>query len=138
MSTPAQREALYDQEAAKAQALKRGPYPICNLCDLPVTPGQRWHESHDPSRAKAFGGSLTGVAHKKCNEDHGHRIVTPAVAKAKRQARAHKGATYPGMGKHRLPCGRDSRLSKTLSGKVVRRLSQGQKLKLALDARRIG
>ena len=33
------RDDLYEREAAAAQDANRGEHPICNLCDLPVTPG---------------------------------------------------------------------------------------------------
>jgi hypothetical protein len=42
------REALWLREMQRAQSLGRGDKPICNLCDLPVQPGQAWHESHCP------------------------------------------------------------------------------------------
>lgn len=104
--TTKQRQQLYDREQERARLAKRGDYPICNLCDGPVGPGQEWDESHCPSKAKAFGGTQTGIAHRRCNRDHNHRFVTPAVAKAKRLRAKHTRAK---IASHRpLPCGRNS------------------------------
>lgn len=66
---PKQREALYDR-------CRDGlPYPLCNLCGLPVYPGDSWDESHFPV-PKSLGGTETGIAHMRCNRDHGAKIVT--------------------------------------------------------------
>lgn len=95
----------------------------CNLCGLTVAPGTDWDESHGPI-PKAFGGASVWIAHRKCNRDHGAKLVTPMVAKAKRQRRKHLGIERPGLGKAKLPAGRDSRQRKKLSGEVVERVSQ--------------
>jgi hypothetical protein len=116
------REALYARECEKARAEGLGDYPICNLCGTPVLPGRLWDESHDPAKPRAWGGTETAVAHRKCNRQHGARVVTPMVAKAKRQRRMHLDifrSTTP------LPGGREDRVKKTMSGKVVDR-STGQ------------
>ena len=92
--TPKQREALYDREVERALVAGRGDCPICNLCDTPVTPGQPWDESHVGAPA-ALDGHDTGIAHRKCNRDHGAKVVTPFVAKAKRMRRRHIGIQKP-------------------------------------------
>lgn len=88
--TPKQREQLWDQEVEKALVTGRGDCPICNLCDTPVQIGQPWDESHIGAPA-ALGGDTVGIAHRKCNRDHGAKVVTPFVAKAKRMRRRHIG-----------------------------------------------
>lgn len=87
--TTKQREVLWDTEAAKALAAKRGPYPICNICDLPVTPGQNWHDSHNKYWPRAVGGQRDGIAHAKCNLRHNNLHDTPLVAKVKRQRQSY-------------------------------------------------
>ena len=133
MTSASDRERLYDREAAKARAIGFS-YPQCNLCGLEIAPGHRWHESH-VGRPKALGGKETGMAHDKCNLDHNNRFVTPSVAKAKRQARVHKGCKQTATP---LPFGRNSNRSKKLNGEIVERLTLGQKLARMREARRIG
>ena len=133
MTSASDRERLYDREAAKARAIGFS-YPQCNLCGLEIGPGHRWHESH-VGRPKALGGKETGMAHDKCNLEHNNRFVTPQIAKAKRQARKHKGAFQTATP---LPFGRKSSKSKKINGEIVERKSQGQLLRETLARRRIG
>lgn len=123
--TAKQREELWRAEAEKARAAGRGDYPICNLCGFPVLPGRLWDESHESGRPRAFGGTETGVAHRKCNRRHGAEVVVPMVAKAKRQWRRNLGISEPGVSLNPLPGGRDDRLKKKLTGEVVPRWSPG-------------
>lgn len=116
-----QREELWRAEAVKAQTAGRGDYPICNLCDFPVLPARLWDESHDPAMPHAWGGTETGIAHRKCNRRHGAQVVVPMLAKAKRQWRINVGITEPGIGPNPLPGGRDDRLKRKVSGEVVAR-----------------
>jgi len=83
--TAKQREDLWDAEYAKSIEAKRGEYPICNICDLPVTPGQTWHDSHNKYWPHAVGGQRDGIAHARCNLRHNNIHDTPLVAKVKRQ-----------------------------------------------------
>ena len=96
------------------------PQPDCNICHLPVYPGDSWDESHDGA-PKALGGRTVGVAHHQCNIEHGSAVVVPMVAKAKRQHRRHIGVAGPGMGPRPLPGGKRSNLKKTMGGGVIRR-----------------
>lgn len=125
--TPKQREALYEREAASALDTGKGEHPICNIpfCGQPVRPGEPWDESHYP-RPHAWGGTVTGVAHRKCNRLHGAQVVTPANAKANRNKRNRLGITRPGLGLKPLPGGRDDRLKRTMSGKTVLRATGEQ------------
>lgn len=90
--TSSQREALWDRECAKAVAGGNGQFPICNLCALPIFPGQRWHESHNKFLPHAIGGDVDGIAHERCNLNHNHTHDTPLVAKVKRIRQKHIGA----------------------------------------------
>jgi hypothetical protein len=133
VTSSAARERLWDKEAARAQALGWGPYPRCDLCHCPIGPGQDWDISHGAVPA-AFQGDPTGIAHRRCNRDDGAKYVTPMVAKAKRQSRKHKGCVLTSAP---LPFGRKTNRSKKLSGEVVPRMTQGEKLRQTLAKRRI-
>jgi hypothetical protein len=109
---------------------------LCNLCGAPVKCGEAWDISHMPV-PKALGGNEGGIAHRKCNRDHGSRIVTPAVAKTKRIARKHLGIKGAGLGSRPMPGGKRSKQSKTMQNGVVTRQSQAEKHQAAM-ARRYG
>lgn len=119
--TAKQREALYESERQKAIAAGRGEFPVCNICSMSVTRSHLWDESHDPSKPHAWGGTAVGVAHRRCNRLHGQRVVTPAVAKAKRQWRSDVGITGDGLGDNPLPGGRNDPRKRTMRGEVVAR-----------------
>jgi hypothetical protein len=104
-----------------------GTICICNLCDLPVYPTDAWDESHDPAKPKSFGGKAVGVAHRRCNRDHGAQVVTPAKAKSDRVRRRALGITRPGMGRHAMPAGRRSNEKRKIGGGVEPRLTMAQK-----------
>lgn len=133
MTSSADRERLWDAESERSKAFGWGDLPQCNICRCPVGIGQDWDVSHD-GVPKALGGTAVGIAHRRCNREDGHQ-VTRVVAKAKRQARKHKGAFRTA---EKLPCGRASRFSKKLNGEVVERLTLGQNLARMREARRIG
>ena len=133
MTSPADRERLYDREVARAAAFGWGPFPRCELCECPIGPGQDWDISHGHAPA-ALGGDPSGIAHRRCNREDGAKYVTPLVAKAKRMARAHKGCTRSATP---LPCGRNSRWRKRMDGSVVPRQSQSEMLAETLARRRI-
>ena len=122
-----QREALHQREALAAHKAGRGPHPICVHCNLPVTPGQAWDESHITVPA-AFGGKDVGVGHRRCNQLDNNQVVTPMAAKARRARLDHVGVTGPGLGRHALPGGRRAAVSKTMRGQVVPRLTLSEKL----------
>lgn len=84
--TNKQREELYDACRGEAEL------PSCNICGGLILRGMRWHQSHNPLLPAALGGEVTGIAHAKCNLDHGHKIATPQVAKNKRQRQKDIGA----------------------------------------------
>jgi hypothetical protein len=118
LTTKGRRE-LYRREAAKARDAGLGEHPICNIawCGLPVLPGQSWDESHD-GIPHAFGGTVVGVAHSRCNRIHGAQVVVPAVAKSKRVRERHLDIARTARP---LPGGRFDRLRKTMTGRVVER-----------------
>lgn len=109
--SPTKREELYDRCRGE------NTFPICNLCPLPILPGQEWDESHIGAPA-ALGGTETGVAHRKCNRDHGAKVVTPMVAKAKRGRQKFIGAWVP---QTPMRGGRSDSIKRTMSGRVVPR-----------------
>jgi hypothetical protein len=118
------REALYERCRGNL------PFPICNLCNLEIATGQDWEESHQPV-PRALGGKKTGIAHVRCNRDHGAKVVTPAVAKGKRVRRRHLGIVREGLGRSRMPGGRHSKVKITMDRRIVPRLSLRDKLILA-------
>lgn len=132
------REDLWLREKHNAQLEGRGDHPICNLCGRPVLPTDAWDESHDPAKPACFGGRRVGVAHMRCNREHGARVVVPAKAKSDRVRRFHIGAAGPGLGRHPMQGGRRSAVSKTVSGRVVQRLSLSEKLAAMRAKRAIG
>jgi hypothetical protein len=134
------REALWAREVHKAYVESDGRLrtPVCNLCGLPVDENEPWHESHCPSRAKSFGGKSVGVAHAPCNLKHGCEVVTPMFAKSNRIRARHLGLKRPGQGRHPMPAGRDTKISRTVSGRVVSRLSLSEKIARMRAKRAIG
>lgn len=86
------REQLYDAEAAKALEAGRGEYPICNICELPVQPGQAWDESHEKMKPRWLGGEIEGIAHRRCNRRWNNVHDTPLFHKSNRIRQRHIGA----------------------------------------------
>ena len=127
------RQALWDAEVARSEAAKLGSYPICNLCDRPVLPIDKWDESHDGT-PKAFGGRITGIAHAACNRSHGASIVKPLVTKAKNVRARHTGAYRP---RKALPGGIDSEVKIKIGGGVVARSSLAERMRETSEKRRI-
>lgn len=130
----AAREALYARDALAAHKAGRGPHPICVHCDLPVTPGQPWDACHVGAPA-CFGGKVTRVGHRPCNQRDNAENVTPMAAKAAKVFKRHVGITGPGLGRHPLPGGRRSPLSKSLDGPVKPRLTHAEKHAAAMARR---
>jgi 5-methylcytosine-specific restriction protein A len=108
------REALYDRCRGDK------PFPDCNICGQPVDgTRQAWDESHDPDGPPhCFGGTETGVAHRRCNRRHGAQVVVPMDAKATRVRQKSIGAFVT---RYKLPGGRDSDRKRTVDGRVVPR-----------------
>lgn len=87
------RKELYEAEAEKALARGRGELPICNICDCPIDGvRQAWDESHDPTKPRWLGGSVTGIAHRRCNRKHNNTHDTPLFHKNNRLRARHIGA----------------------------------------------
>ena len=131
--TSKKREALYQCEALAAYKAGLGKFPICVHCHQPVT-GKGWDESHVGAPA-ALGGTQVGVGHRICNQLDNNLNVTPMVARVKRVRLRHLGITGPGLGRHPLPGGVRSAVSKTMRHGVQPRSSLGERL-TALRARR--
>ncbi|WP_439392379.1 hypothetical protein ACRQ5Q_22550 [Bradyrhizobium sp. PMVTL-01] len=110
----AQREALYE----RCRGTK--DFPDCNICGLPITPGQAWDASHDPEDAPNVlrPRDAEGVAHARCNRLHGAQVVHPLVAKCDRIHRRHIGAH---VSRFPLPGGRNSHVKRKIGGGVVER-----------------
>jgi len=106
------REQLYDR--LRGDAL----YPTCNICMLYIDPGQDWDESHDPHLPRALNGKVTGLAHRRCNQQHNNEHDTPLVAKSKRVRQKHIRAF---RARHPMPGGRNDPRKRTMAGQVVDR-----------------
>ena len=119
--TAKQREELWNAEAAKALRDGRGTFPICRLCDLPVFPGQRWHDNHDRHLPRAIGGERDGLSHERCNIMHARTHDVPLIAKAKRIRRKHIGAFQT---RTQMRFGRYDKLKKKMDGTVVLRSTE--------------
>lgn len=113
-----EREELWNAEAEKARASKRGDLPICKLCDLPVIPGSQWHANHEAHKPRWLGGVIDGISHARCNRLHNNTHDTPMFAKNERMRKRHLDFT---RSDNPLPGGRDDRLKKKITGDVVRR-----------------
>lgn len=137
------RERLWLRECFNAYAEGRtdGSCPVCNLCDQPVTRAQAdadgWHESHNPSRAKSFGGKSVGVAHVSCNLEHGRTVVVPALAKSNRVRKAATRRTFAGSGRYPMRAGYRSAVTKTMGRGLRPRLTLAQKHAATMAARAI-
>lgn len=84
-----QREEFYDRCRGDQE------FPLCNLCALPIHPGQDWDVSHDKHLPRALGGAVAGIAHRRCNRLWNNRHDTPLIAKNKRRRQKHIGAWRP-------------------------------------------
>lgn len=110
--TTKQREQLYD--SCRGSNI----FPACNICKLPIGPGQKWHQSHDPLLPGAIGGKVTGIAHSRCNLEHAHAIDVPLIAKNKRQRQKHIGAFRSSS--RPMPGTKRSGIRKRMNGNVER------------------
>lgn len=127
--TPKRRAAIWAGECLAAYKAERtdGRSCICNLCGNPVLPTDAWEVSLAPERARSFGGTRVGVAHFRCNREHGSQVVVPAVAKSDRIRRRAIGASGPGLGRRPMAAGRRSGISRTVRGEIVPRLTHAEK-----------
>lgn len=116
--TSKQREQLYESEAEKAREAGLGEYPICALCLRPINPGQQWNANHEGHKPRWLGGEIDGISHKRCNALNARTYATPLFAKSERIRKRHLDFT---RSRSPMPGGRDDRIKKTLSGKVVPR-----------------
>lgn len=116
------RDYLYSAARTNAYLAGLGNHPICPHCCEPVLPAQPWHECH-VGTPKWLGGKSIAVGHADCNLRDGHKVVTPQRGKTLRVHAKHLGVKGPGLGRHPMPCGRASRLSKRMGGRVVARVS---------------
>lgn len=131
------RAKLWQREALNAALDGHRRLPICNLCGLAVEIGHDWDDSHAPEKPKCFGGTRRGVAHRRCNRDHGAKVVTPAFAESNRKQARHIGASGPGLGKAPMRAGRRSPVSKSFRHGLVPRLTHAQKHAAFLAGRAI-
>lgn len=116
-----QRQELYDRCRGLAD------YPTCNICNLLVLPGQDWDESHDPDGPPhCMGGTDTGLAHSRCNREHGAKVVGPMVAKCDR---AHQKFTGAYRSRQPMRGGRHDGVKRTMEGRVVARKTLSDKHK---------
>lgn len=116
--TSKQREQLYESEAQKAREAERGEFPICRLCDQPVTRGSLWDENHSAHKPHWLGGEPDGLSHRRCNRLHNNKFDTPLFAKSERQRKRHLDFT---RSRNPVPGGRADSIGKKMSGEVFRR-----------------
>ncbi|WKA31579.1 hypothetical protein [Bradyrhizobium roseum] len=121
-----EREQVWQLECLAAHKAERGKFPICVHCDGPVTPDQAWDRAHI-TVPRAFGGKSVGVAHRRCNQDDNHLVVTPAAAKARETFKKFVGIKGVGLGPTPMQGGRRSLQSKTMRHGVQPRLTGAQK-----------
>lgn len=116
MGSYTKRQKLWDREALNSYLCEQGRHPICNLCGLPVTPGQDWDESHGPT-AKAFGGKRTQIAHRRCNREDGLEVKR----RADKSNRVRAKHTKSWRSDRPVPGGKRAPWKRTLDGRVIDR-----------------
>jgi hypothetical protein len=145
------RDVLYSLAKARARLAGRGEFPICPLCDLPVTPDQDWDAvdpgaarcKSEPSKSRSSKSCPSkscpskscpsksrpsqAVGHRRCNAQANPALGKSATDKADRVRKRHAGITGPGLGAHPLPCGRRDRLRRTMRGRVLPRRTLAEK-----------
>ncbi len=114
--TTKQREELWQAEAQKAVDAGVGEFPVCNICGFSILPGRKFDASHDPTKPRWLGGLITGIAHEKCNRDHGAKIDLPLFARNERIRKRHMDFT---RSRTPMPGGRDDKLKRKLNGLTV-------------------
>ena len=92
---------------------------ICHICSGKITVGEAWEVEH--IIPLALGGDDHGAnlqpAHVKCHRTKSAQDATN-TARAKRREAKQLGAK---VSRTPLPCGRNSKFKKTMSGKVILR-----------------
>jgi hypothetical protein len=103
----------------------------CEGCGMSVRPGH-FDYHHEPPW-EIFHKSGFDECRLLCDLCHDHKSQTrdiPWIAKANRQRDKHRGAME--RSRTPLPCGRNSSRKKTIQGKVILRVSEGEKLRAYL------
>lgn len=108
---------------------------ICSKCGTKINAGrgEAWDVSHEiPLEAGgADDESNMRPAHRSCHREHTAKVDAPLIAKTKRQRQKHLGVRSSSKP---MPCGRNSRFKKTMSGAVVDRIT-GEPIRNRKDAR---
>lgn len=130
-NSPQYRELLWKALCVHGDPAQ-APFVICNLCDLPVSRDEDWHESHI-GVPKALGGNKVGIAHADCNLEDGRKNVVPFVARANRMLKTNLGTAL--LSDTPLPFGRRDPFRKTIKGKIVPRLTQVERHQLMMTDR---
>jgi 5-methylcytosine-specific restriction protein A len=103
----------------------------CEACGASLRPGH-FDFHHEPPWEIARD-SRFQACRVLCDLCHDHRSQTrdiPWIAKANRQRDKHRGAME--RSRTPLPCGKNSRLKKQVGGRIIPRVSQGEKLRAYL------
>jgi hypothetical protein len=75
-----------------------------------------WDESHEKLKPRWLGGTIDGIAHRRCNRIWNNRHDTPLYAKSERQ---RKGFLDLRRSSNPIPGGCEDRIKKKLNGDVV-------------------
>lgn len=108
--------------------------PHCEGCTAPLMPGRFRYDHTIPwelSRDSSVGNCR--LLCFNCDDGKTHQVDIPWIAKANRQRDKHRGAME--RSRTPLPCGRNSSRKKTISGRVIPRVSQRQKMRAYLQDR---
>ena len=70
---------------------------VCHMCGGLVHAGEAWDVSHEIPLACGGADDETNwkVAHRKCHREHTAKVDAPLIAKVRRVAQKHLGATRP-------------------------------------------
>lgn len=110
-----------------ARCLDASGVPLCESCTAPLRPGHfvydhmvRYELSHDSTFENGW------IICDTCDDLKTYVVDLPAAAKSKRVRDLHIGASPPP--RHPMPCGRKSKRSKSMSGRIVTRQTLSQKM----------
>ena len=88
------RRRISTRERAALFSRERG---VCHMCGGLVHAGEAWDVSHEIPLACGGADDETNwkVAHRKCHREHTAKVDAPLIAKVRRVAQKHLGATRP-------------------------------------------
>lgn len=120
------------KRAAFAAATGADGVPRCR-CTAELRPGKYRYDHIVPYElSRDSSGANCHVLCDACDAAKTYGEDLPAIAKVKRQQDRHIGAW---RSRHPMPCGRQSKLRKTMDGKVIARVTPSQRIRAMREGR---